>query len=878
MKPPALSIIELLEPRIAPALTVLSPLADFATLQNHSIVASGELVDAPLPNLVATIAKNPFPSSLVPGDKANVSIEIANTGAAESSGTFDLVFSLVKVADANGNPASAPTNPVIGTALTQTLNLPIGGTITVTVPVEIPEKLFTLQGESYQIIAEVKPAPDASPETSLADNTTLNSANYRLYNAFGSFGGRKNVPITYTDAANHSVTATLSGGGFGQFDPQGVGDLDKLAVYQTTPASTFTVTASETTSLGALYIDAAIGSAALGDVSVKTSFDAHGGIKTLTLGDVGDGLATRPFGIGAFSGDAAQKVTLTLGQVRDVQFTSGMPVGFFKAVNWIDADAEGDVITAPSIDTLFLTGDTTHNGAFQADLAISGSAPLGSFRLLYNDPANEPAVLLITGGGYSHFTPQRGGPAGALEVFDTSAASIVSLAALHTTTVDSVSIENAVASVALSGVVVNGDFTALAGLKSLALAGLGDSTATHMLTLGAFTDGAQKAAINLGHVRDVALTSAMPVSTLTAIEWRDTIAPAEVISAPSIDTIVITGDATHSGVFDPTLSVAGSTAFQTFKLTYLDELDQPITLTVSSGGTGKFTGVGALAISGTSALSSISLAGATVGVKTTLDSVLITNPIGSASLANVTLNGGFTAQGGIKNLVVGNVGDGIATHMISIGAYANDPTQKTTITLGKVRDTAFTSAMPISTLTAVDWLDGNASSERITVPAIDAVSITGDATHRGNFQADLTITGATKLQSFLVTGSVDSARLQIAGDVGLIRIGGLVKSQILVGVTTLPQTLAAFGAEKHRIDTFKILNTAATATAMIDSQIAAARFGTISVGKVAPASGIGRFGFIADRIASYQVGTKTAQNLTAPMIFDIRTHYAVKIV
>ena len=65
---------------------------------------------------------------------------------------------------------------------------------------------------------------------------------------------------------------------------------------------------------------------------------------------------------------------------------------------------------------------------------------------------------------------------------------------------------------------------------------------------------------------------------------------------------------------------------------------------------------------------------------------------------------------------------------------------------------------------------------------------------------------------------------------------------------------------------------------MIDSQIAAARFGTISVGKVAPASGIGRFGFIADRIASYQVGTKTAQNLTAPMIFDIRTHYAVKIV
>ena len=833
------------------------------------------------PNLIATTTDDPFASVLVPGDKANVSVQITNNGVAATSGNFDVTFYLSRIGapDTLGTAVEPGVDAVIGSLTGQTLNLASGGNTTLTTQVTIPERLLAVQAEYYRVIAEVKPAAGASAELFSDDNVTLNAGQHRLYNAFGSFAGRTNVPLTYVDEAGHSVTATLTGGGFGQFDPQGVGDLAKLAIYQTTAASALAMTAAQTTSLDALYIDAAIGSAALGDLAVKTSFDAHGGIKTLTLGNVGDGIATRPFSIGAFAADATQKVTLTLGQVRDVQFTSTMPVGAFKAVCWLDADAEADLLTTPAIDTLFLTGDATVNGAFQADVNVTGTNDLGSFRIAYLDATNQPAIVLITGGGYAHFTPRLGGPEGDLDVLDTTAASGLSVSAGNPTALASLYIANVIGAAALSSVTLNGDFEAHAGIKTLSLGGIADGTTTHTLKIGAFAASAtQKAALNLGRIHEVALTSAMPLSTLTAIEWLDANTSGELITAPSIDSIVITGDATHSGVFDPALSLTGTAGLQSFKLTYLDASDRAITLTVTSGGTGKVTTAGALEVRNTTALSSLSLAGTTTSVKPALNSILITNPIGTASLANVTLRGDFTAQGGIKNLLLGNVGDGTATHAISIGAFVNNPAEKTTVTLGQVRDTTLTSAMPVGVLTAVDWLDSNASSELITAAAIDTVSITGDTTHRGAFQADLTITGTTKLQAFLVTGAVSAAHLQIAGDVGLIRLGSLARSEIFVGVTSLPRTLADFGVNKHRIDTFKILNNAATATPLIDSQIAAARFGSISVGKVAPASGLTRFGFIADVIGKYQVGTVTSGVLAAPMIFDQRTHYAVKIV
>ncbi len=830
------------------------------------------------PNVVA-MTTTITPGILVPGEQFDIAVQIQNSGAARLVGNYDVTFYLSRfdaALDPQGTIVQPGVDEVFATLANQSLNLASGGSTSLSALFAVPKQLVQQQGAvTYRIIADVKQVAGGTvTELFTDDNVALNSPQHQLFNAFGTFSGRTNVTLTYLDAATTNVNATVTGGGFGQFDPQGVGDLDRVSVSGTTAASTFTITAGSPTVLDAVFIAAPIGTADLAPVTVISSFRANAGIRTLTVGNLGDGIATHPFSIGAFAADPAQKATITLAQVRDIEFTSAMPIAALTAVSWLDADAEADVITVPAIDSLLLTGDATVNGAFQADISVTGSTPLPLFRISYFDPANQFAILTVNGGGYAHFTPQRGGATGPLEVVGTTALSTLSLVAAGATELDSLSITNVIGSATLSGVNVKGNVEALAGIRALTLGNVGDGTATRTLTIGAFAaDAAQRATITLGQVRDVALTSTMPVGAITAASWVDSGGAQEAITAPSITSIEIT-----AGTFDPSVSVTGAAPLGSFKLRYTDAASQPITLTINSGGYAKFAAVGALEVRGTTALSSLSIAGASAAVKTTLTSLLIPQTIGGASLANVILNGDLNAAGGIRTLILGNLGDGTASHSISVGAFTNNAAQKATITLGQVRDFALTSAMPIGALTAVDWLDSNASSELITAPAIDSILISGNTNHRGAFQADLTITGTTKLQSFIVTGTVSTARLQTAGDVGLIRLGALARSEILVGVDTVPRALADFAGKNHRIDTFKILNGSATGIPLIDSKIAAARFGSISVGKVAPNSGTARWGFIADRINSYLVGTKSAFNLAAPAIFDQRTHYAVKIV
>ena len=749
------------------------------------------------PNLIVTLTSDPLPQVIVPGDKANVGVLVTNSGAA-SIGNFDVRIHLSKTLP--------DFDMVIGTLTNQ--SLASGATLAVPLQASIPQSLLLQQGASFRVTAEVLPSGGASGiELFSDDNVNVNTQQgHTLFNAFGTFsvggvGGRSNAPMTYVDAAGETVTARLTGGGFGLFDPTFAGSIGVLSLRATTADSIFSIVtgnASAQTVLDSITIDDPLGTANLGNVTVKGNFDALKGIKTLTLGNIGDGTATHTLSIGAFAADAAQKATITLGKVHDVALTSGMPLGALNAVEWLDSNASRELITAPAIDTVFITGDATHSGVFQAGFAISGATKLQSFRLAYLDPASQPITLTVTGGGYGQFDPLHNGSAGVLEVYETTAASALSLVAANgsvQTPLDKVRIVTPLGTAALGNLTVTGDFEALAGVANLTI-----------------------------------------------------------------------GDAT---------------GLELFRLGYRDSVNQPITLTITGGGYGQFDpqhngSVEVMEVRDTNAVSVLTLVAASASVKTQLAKLSITAPLGTAALGNLTLKGDFEALGGIKTLTLGNIGDGTATHALSIGAFAADPAQKATITLGQARDMALTSAMPLASLSAVDWLDANNSNELITAPGIDSLLIRGDATHKGAFQGDLTVTGPTKLLAFTVTGTMSNSRVQIAGDVGMVKLGGLVRSDFLVGVTAVPSTLADFGAIQHKIDKFKILNSAGPA--LNDSRIAAAKFGSISVAKVKGASGVADFGFIADRIASYQVGATTKQGLDAPRRFDRHGHYVARLV
>ena len=749
------------------------------------------------PNLIVSITGDALPQVILPGDKANVGVQLTNSGAA-SSGNFDVKIHLSKT--------TAPAfDAVIGTLTNQ--SIASGASVSVAIEAGIPQSLLLQQGQSYRVTAEVVPSASGI-ELFSDDNVNVNSQQgHTLYNLFGSFsvqgvGGRSNAHLTYLDANGETVTATLTGGGFGLFDPNFDGSTRVLSVRFTSADSVLSVTTGNPgaqTPLNAISVDAVLGTAALGNVALTGDFAALGGIKTLTLGSIGVSTATHTLTIGAFAADATQKTTLSLGQVRDVALTSSMPIAALNAVSWLDTNSVShEVITAPSIDTVFITGDATRSGALQAGFGGTLATSLQSFKLGYLDTTNQPLTLTVSGGGYGQFDPQRNGSVGVLEVSNTTAASNLSLVGANgsvQTQLDNIRIVAPLGTAALGNLTLKNSFEALSGVRSL--------------------------------------------------------------------------------------TIGDSRQLQSFRLGYLDPASQPVTLTITGGGYGQFDplhdgSVGSLKLSDTSATSALSLVAANAAVRTQLDKISIAAPMGTAALGNLTLKGDFEAIGGIKTLTLGNVGDGIGTHMFSIGAFAADPAQKAALTLGQVRDVALASAMPLASLSAVDWLDSNASNELIALTAIDSFLIRGDATHAGAFQADLTVTGTTKLLAFTVTGTMSDSRVQIAGDVGTVKLGSLVRSDFLVGVTSVPHTLGDFGLIKHKIDKFKIANS--TGIPLNDSRIAAAKFGSISVGKVKGASGTADFGFIADRIASYQVGAVTKSGLDAPRKFDRHGHYVTRIV
>ena len=314
---------------------------------------------------------------------------------------------------------------------------------------------------------------------------------------------------------------------------------------------------------------------------------------------------------------------------------------------------------------------------------------------------------------------------------------------------------------------------------------------------------------------------------------------------------------------------------------YLDPDNRLVTVKVTGPGFAQFDPQGdgsllSVLVNETTSASTLSIHPGRGASHTPLSKILLATPLGSAALGKVDLAGDFIAQAGLGKLALGNVGDGLASRIMSIAASSN-PLQKATVTLGIVRDVAFNSAMPLASLTAVDWLDSDASSETVSAVAIESLKIAGDSKHKGAFQADLLIFGTGKVKSFIVTGAVSNAKIAIRGNVGSVNVGALLNSDFFAGLTNVPAQLSDFAAEPRKIDSFIIRDTNPAGPGLVNSHIAASRFGSIDVRNIDPASGTGDFGFIADRIASYQHGSRHLSGLGAAGGFDRSGNYVVRV-
>jgi len=161
--------------------------------------------------------------------------------------------------------------------------------------------------------------------------------------------------------------------------------------------------------------------------------------------------------------------------------------------------------------------------------------------------------------------------------------------------------------------------------------------------------------------------------------------------------------------------------------------------------------------------------------KTTIGDISADGPLRTITARTTDLLGDIAIAGPLGSARLADVAD---HHDISIGGTPDD--RPLTLYLGQVQDLVVQSGTPIRSLTATEWLDADATPDRIVAPWLGTLRISGNrrAGIAGHFQAglDLSGNGARRytLSSVRIAGDLMDADWDIAGDAGSITAYGTV--------------------------------------------------------------------------------------------------------
>jgi hypothetical protein len=231
------------------------------------------------------------------------------------------------------------------------------------------------------------------------------------------------------------------------------------------------------------------------------------------------------------------------------------------------------------------------------------------------------------------------------------------------------------------------------------------------------------------------------------------------------------------------------------------------------------------------------------------------NPADQTSLGSFTarasnLTGNFTVMGSLATLTL----DDVAGDRLVDVRNTGNATSALALAFDRVSDLSVTAAMPLRSVTATEWLETGTHS--ITAPSVGTLTIRGDAVRKipGNFEIDLNLTSALAAQSLTrmtvkawMRGSMISAR----SGIGSVTVGGLQDSAIFAGVANVLMQLPDPGKDFDLVETIRsvtVRGIAGAAASMINSHIAAAHLGTMSLG-VIQFDNLGTpFGLAADKL------------------------------
>jgi hypothetical protein len=186
--------------------------------------------------------------------------------------------------------------------------------------------------------------------------------------------------------------------------------------------------------------------------------------------------------------------------------------------------------------------------------------------------------------------------------------------------------------------------------------------------------------------------------------------------------------------------------------------------------TGSGLTINQIALSATTAASTLSIAGAHNGA-VTLAGVTDSAPLGAISArttklapdAGVAASAGVINLGGVRSIVLGSVTSA------KIEVQTNGVTS-TSLTAGAVTNSSYTSDVPVNSLNVASWANSTSSltAESVTAPVLKSLVVAGE------FDPDLNLTStARSLFSARVAKAVNKGLWNLGGSAGPISIGSV---------------------------------------------------------------------------------------------------------
>lgn len=340
-------------------------------------------------------------ASILPGDTLAVPLTLVNAGDLTLTGNIKVNLFL-------STDASLSENDLLisGKTINNFLLNP-GQTSARTFDAALPANL---NAGTYFILAQVDPLNATGGGG--ADNVFLASQQANVQFKVGNVPGRGNVTITIPIPGGATANFKLTGGGSADLTPIGDGSYS-ITFLDTLPNSSLTITTSKGSdgTIQPIFLrdiniglpdtpqggqplrsaantagGAAADTSALGKLIAKTArllgnLNAPNGIGEITLDQIGSGAAIN---IGGGDNPNAP-VTLNFNLVEDAVLTSARPIKALTVTRWSRNGNNPSTITAPSIGTLTVKGNSKFGvaGDFAADLFLNDNGPktLGSAKI-----------------------------------------------------------------------------------------------------------------------------------------------------------------------------------------------------------------------------------------------------------------------------------------------------------------------------------------------------------------------------------------------------------------------------------------------------------------------------------------------------------------